>query len=130
MSTPRSIREQSRDLSRDLSLSNRERLRTILEPLDLDALLSVLTFEARRWHDGHFTIMAFTTEYKVTLGTPNLLRGSYDPTAPDLVGGTYKQIWEMPGFPTLKDALIHALVEHGVSNAVNHGSYMPDKKER
>ena len=34
------------------------------------AMLSALSAAARRVSDGHFTVMRFTTEYRVCLGTP------------------------------------------------------------
>jgi hypothetical protein len=62
----------------------------------------LVTLEAKRLHDGHYTIFAFTTEYKVAFGTPTLYPGAD--------GAAYAQITEMQGFPTLKEALIAALV--------------------
>jgi hypothetical protein len=73
---------------------------TLLRSFEVDRLLKLVTLEAKRLHDGHFTIFAFTTHYKVALGTPDLDGGKGRP-----------QLAEMPGSPTLKEALIAALVE-------------------
>ena len=72
----------------------------LLRRFEVDRLLKMVTIEAKRLHDGHFTILAFTTNYKVAFGTP-------EPEQLEWVGGP---IWSMPGFGTLKEALIHALV--------------------
>jgi hypothetical protein len=72
----------------------------LLGSFEVDRLLKMVTIEAKRLHDGHFTILAFTTNYKVAFGTP-------EPDHMEWVGGP---IWAMPGFKTLKEALIHALV--------------------
>ena len=73
---------------------------TLLRSFEVDRLLKLVTLEAKRLHDGHFTVCAFTTEYKVAFGTPDLESGKGRP-----------QLAEMPGAPTLKEALIAALVE-------------------
>jgi hypothetical protein len=73
---------------------------TLLRSFEVDRLLKLVTLEAKRLHDGHFTIFAFTTHYKVAFGTPDLDSGKGRP-----------QLAEMPGSPTLKEALIAALVE-------------------
>jgi hypothetical protein len=80
----------------------REEHATLLRSLDVDQLLKLVTLEAKRLHDGHFAIFALTTHYKVAFGTPHLSPGS--------AGGAYAQLTEMPGCPTLKEALIAALV--------------------
>jgi hypothetical protein len=50
--------------------------------------------------NGHFTVFALTTQYTVAFGTR------------DLDGGTgCPQLAAIPGAPTLKEALIAALVE-------------------
>ena len=73
-----------------------------LQSLPLESLLKLLTIEAKKSHDGHYTIFAFTTGYKVALGTPDM--------TPWGASKVYAQLAEMPAFPTLKDAVIAALV--------------------
>jgi hypothetical protein len=60
----------------------------------------LVTLEAKRLYDGPFTVFALTTHYKGAFGTPDLDGGKGRP-----------QLAEMPGAPTLKEALIAALVE-------------------
>jgi hypothetical protein len=74
----------------------------LLRSFEVDRLLKLLTLEAKRLHDGHYTILAFTTGYKVAFGTPSLY--------PFSDGMAYAQLQQMPAFPTLKEALIAALV--------------------
>src|SRR5262249_18311882 len=50
----------------------------------------------------HFTLFAFTTEYKVAFGTPQV--------SPLHEGTASYQLQDMPGYPTLHEALIAALV--------------------
>ena len=73
---------------------------TLLRSFEVDRLLKLVTLEAKRLHDGHFTIFALTTHYKVAFGTPDLDSGKGRP-----------QLAEMLGFSTLKEALIAALVQ-------------------
>lgn len=74
--------------------------RILEDGYDDATLLALLTVWARQHHGGHYTIFAFTTGYKVALGTPNLYPG----------GTAYAQVSAMPPFPTLKRALVHALL--------------------
>jgi hypothetical protein len=74
----------------------------LLRGFEVDRLLKLVTIEAKRLHDGHFTILAFTTCYKVAFGTPNIY--------PLNEGMAYAQVTTMPSAPTLKEALIAALV--------------------
>ena len=78
----------------------KEELVKAFRAFETDRLLKLLRIEAQKNHDGHYTIMAFTTNFKVAFGTPFI----FDNTA-------YAQVSETPGFPTLKDAVINALVE-------------------
>ena len=74
----------------------------LLRSFEVDRLLKLVTLEAKRLHDGHYAIFAFTNGYKVAFGTPQVY---------PLNGGTaWYQLQEMPASPTLKDALIAALV--------------------
>ena len=75
----------------------------LLRSLAVDRLLQLVTLEAKRRHDGHVTIIALTTHYQVAFGPPTLSPGS--------AGGVSAPRAERPGAPTLKEALIAALVE-------------------
>jgi hypothetical protein len=75
----------------------------LLRSFAVDRLLQLVTIEAKRRHDGHVTIVALTTHYQVAFGPPTLSPGS--------AGGTDTPHAERPGAPTLKEALITALVE-------------------
>jgi hypothetical protein len=75
----------------------------LLRSFAVDRLLQLVTLEARRRHDGHVTIVALTTHYQVAFGPPTLSPGS--------AGGTDASRADRPGSPTLKEALITALVE-------------------
>ena len=75
----------------------------LLRSFAVDRLLQLVTLEAKRLHDGHVTIVALTTHYQVAFGPPTLSPGS--------AGGASAQRAERPGSPTLKEALITAMVE-------------------
>ena len=75
----------------------------LLRSFAVDRLLQLVTREAKRRHDGHVTIVALTTHYQVAFGPPTLSPGS--------AGGTDASRTDRPGSPTLKEALITALVE-------------------
>ena len=75
----------------------------LLRRLAVDRLLQLVTLEAKRRHDGHVTIVALTTHYQVAFGPPTLSPGS--------AGGASAPRAERPGSPTLKEALMTALVE-------------------
>ena len=75
----------------------------LLRSFAVDRLLTLVTLEAKRLHDGHMTIFALTTHYQVVFGPPNLYPGS--------AGGAYPPRAEKPGSPTLKEALIAAIIE-------------------
>jgi hypothetical protein len=75
----------------------------LLRSFAVDRLLQLLTLEAKRLHDGHVTIFALTTHYQVAFGPLNLSPGS--------AGGASAPRAERPGSPTLKEALITAMVE-------------------
>ena len=72
----------------------------LLRSFEVDRLLKLVTLEAKRLHGGHSTIFAFTTEYKVAFGSPDIYPG----------GTAYAQVQAMPQFPTLKEALVHVLL--------------------
>ena len=75
----------------------------LLHSFAVDQLLTLVTLEAKRLHDGHVTIVALTTHDQVAFGPPTLSPGS--------AGGASVPRAERPGSPTLKEALITALVE-------------------
>jgi hypothetical protein len=75
----------------------------LLGSLAVDRLLQLVTLEAQRRHDGHVTIVALTTLYQVAFGPPTL--------SPGAAGGASAPRAERPGAPTLKEALMTALVE-------------------
>lgn len=62
--------------------------------MDLNTLFALAEKMANKEADGHLTIMKFTTEWKVKLGTPDLDTGD-----------GRKEISDIPGFPTIQDAL-------------------------
>jgi len=74
----------------------------LLQSFDLQHLLDLLKTEAKKLYDGHYAIFAFTTGFKIGLGTPDI--------AAWCVSKGYAQLAEMPAYPTLKDAVIAALV--------------------
>lgn len=78
---------------------NANEYRSLLESFDLDALLSFLKGQAGAHFDGHYSILSFTTGFKVAFGTPDLNAGR-----------DYNELLEMPSFPTLKEAVIGALI--------------------
>jgi hypothetical protein len=75
----------------------------LLRSLAVDRLLQLVTLEAKRRHDGHVTIVALTTHYQVAFGPLTL--------SPGAAGGADAPRAERPGSPTLKEALMTALVE-------------------
>ena len=81
----------------------KEEYAALLRSFAVDRLLQLLTLEAKRLHDGHVTIFALTTHYQVAFGPPTL--------SPSAAGGASAPRAERPGSPTLKEALMTALVE-------------------
>jgi hypothetical protein len=65
---------------------------TLLRSLAVDRLLQLVTLEAKHRHDGHVTIIAFSTHYQVAFGPPTL--------SPGAAGGAYAPRAEMPGIIT------------------------------
>ncbi len=66
----------------------------------LEHLLDLLTKLAQQRSDGHYTILRFTTGYKVALGTPHLTSTAWD---------AYFQVQALPQFATLEEAIEHVL---------------------
>jgi hypothetical protein len=75
-----------------------EDLRRCLSALDTGLLLVLFRAQAASHFDGHYTILSFTTHFKAAFGTPAL----------DWDG--HEDVAALPGFATLKDAVIDALV--------------------
>jgi hypothetical protein len=73
--------------------------RQALRAFEVDRLLKMFTIEAKKHHDGHYTIFSFTTGFKAAFGTPDL----------DSSLGR-EEVDSLPTFRTLKEALIEALV--------------------
>jgi hypothetical protein len=70
-------------------------------PCDLHTWLHQLDVEAQRTHDGHYTILAFTTGYKVAFGTPELY-----------AGWGYDRVLQMPSYSDLAEAIREAILHH------------------
>ena len=66
-------------------------------------LLDVIADFAKQDFDGHFTILSFTTGYKIAFYTPCL----------DNNDGR-NQVAKLPSFKTMKEAMIHAILYHQV----------------
>ena len=77
-----------------------EKVRAMLKDLDLETLLKTFRNMAKRYTDGHYTILAFTTGFKATFGTIGL--DDFD------VRVAFSQVKNRDN---LKDAIIDALVE-------------------
>lgn len=60
---------------------------------DLGVLLKIVDRKAKTLHDGHWTLLSFTTHYKAKFGTPNL-----------------DQIAELKGYSTLEEALLALII--------------------
>lgn len=70
----------------------------ILDNLNLPELLAIAEYVAEKHHDGHLTMLRFTTHWKCMFGTV------------DLTGGDGRdQVGALQGAPTLREALLHLL---------------------
>jgi len=67
-------------------------------------LITLCEAEAIKNHDGHLAIMRFTTHWKATLGTPNLLLSGWNTTTNEPEGG-YLEVKKLRGYSTLREAL-------------------------
>ena len=67
----------------------------IYKSFELDRLLKLTRIHALEKYDGHFSIFTFTSGFKMAFGTPSDL---------------YLQLWPMPTFSDLKDAVIFTLL--------------------
>jgi hypothetical protein len=66
----------------------------------IEELIEAAEIQARNYHDGHFTILKFTTHWKVGFGTPDLDSGY--PEGREL-------IQKLKRHPTLREALLDLL---------------------
>lgn len=77
--------------------------RLLLQSFTLEQLLTLLELDAKRFHDGHYTLFRFGSGFKVAFGTPDI-------NPPGCRQQGYVQLHEMIHSPTLKDAVLEALV--------------------
>lgn len=73
-----------------------------LERLSLEALFALVRQVAQQYFDGHYSLLAFTTGYKVAFDIPDI--------RPFPGSQACAQLAEMSGFPTLPAALIDLLL--------------------
>ena len=66
---------------------------------DLTTIFNLVMGIARQHHDGHFTLLSFTTGFKCAFGTPNLDTGE-----------GRSQVLELKTHKTLEEALVDALL--------------------
>lgn len=65
----------------------------------LEFLMKLAIHFSKDSHDGHFTVMKFTTGWKAVFGTPDFTRNQKD------AEGTYIQIAKMNSHKTIEGAL-------------------------
>lgn len=87
-----------------------KKIREMLGELDIPELLTTLRNMAKRYTDGHYTILAFTSGFKVVFGTIDLddneVRNNF--------------FHRVKSRDTLKDAVIDALIDkRGVDREFN-----------
>ncbi len=70
-----------------------------IEDLDIETLLGLVEVLASQKADGHITVMRFTTEWKATLGTPNLDTGE-----------GREEVANLKSYSSLRKALVGLLV--------------------
>ena len=80
-----------------------EEHRKLLSRFEVDRLLKLLDLEAKRSHDGYYAIFSFHSGFKVAFGIPDI-------NPPGCRQQGYAQLCEMTHAPTLKEAIIEALV--------------------
>ena len=74
----------------------------LLSAFELPQLLQLVGLEAKRQHGEGYTILSFNSGFKVAFGTPTMW--------PWGGGAGYAEVASMTHYPTLKEALIAALV--------------------
>jgi hypothetical protein len=67
----------------------------------LALLVDIVDQVAKAKHDGHFTVMRFTTEWKAVFGTPDLGNSA-----------VRTKLQGTPGYSTLQEALTMLLIHH------------------
>jgi hypothetical protein len=77
--------------------------RTLLQSFTLEQLLALLEVEAHKTHNGYYTILRFHSGFKIAFGIPDI-------NPPGCGQQGYVQLLEMTHFPTLKEAIVQALV--------------------
>jgi hypothetical protein len=78
--------------------------RRMLRVFEVDRLLKLLELDAQKSHDGYYAILRYHSGFKVAFGIVDLQHPGCVPSK------GYMQVAEMQHFPTLKDAIIEALV--------------------
>lgn len=86
------------------------------ESLDLATLLALIESRAVAHRDGHLTILRFTTGWKILLGTPDLDSGA-----------GREEVWQLPTYPTLREALVATLLASNPSAAVKCWATRPSR---
>jgi hypothetical protein len=81
-----------------------EEHRDLLRTFEVDRLLKLLSIEAKKHRNGHYTLFSFTSGYKAAFGIVDLPYG----TGPSK---GYQQVASMQQWVTLKEAIIEALVQ-------------------
>jgi hypothetical protein len=74
----------------------------LLGAFDLPQLLQLVGLGAKKHHSGGYAILAFNSGFKVAFDTPDML--------PWGGGAGYAEVAAMSHYPTLREALIAALV--------------------
>ena len=71
----------------------------------IDDLVTIAEQVAQGKHDGHLTLMRFTSGWKVMFGTPELSCASLEEVEAGTFGGGYGEVQNLPTYPTLREAL-------------------------
>ncbi len=96
----------------EVSKTPKEDVRTLLFKFNVASNLSTNGINGKKYHDFHYSIFSFNTEYKVAFGIVDVYSN---------LG--HKQLASIKGSPTLKEALINAIIcEKTFSNYWNHNS--------
>ena len=96
----------------EVSKTPKEDVRTLLFKFNVEQLIDLMEIKAKKYHDFHYSIFSFNTEYKVAFGIVDVYSN---------LG--HKQLASIKGSPTLKEALINAIIcEKTFLNYWNHNS--------
>ncbi len=71
--------------------------------MDIATLLRIINLEAARNHDGHFTLMAFTTHFRSAYGTPGTTSEE-----------GRRRIERVPYFTSLTESLVNMIIKKPV----------------